>query len=191
MKQICIYSLLFLILSVSCQNSQQGTIVPVAQVQANDLATSDIQEVVEIKSSKRYIYTDSIDYMKFPRISSKEYNELQLSKVKEISEYDISYIAKGDVVLSNEKGKIISIYIVTGGEISEYLISYNSKGDLVDSVLVAYEDFVEYYSQVSSFIDKSGLVIQTVNFNYEEEEETSDTLTIKYELTNELRFKQS
>ena len=100
----------------------------------------------------------------------------------------------GRILLSNETGRIITIQVISDGEIMEYLVSYNSSGQLVDNMLVAYEDMVEYYSEVSSTIQSNNIIVQTVNFTYTDEQgdpiEDSDTTVAKYQISPEFKFIQ-
>ena len=59
-------------------------------------------------------------------------------------------------------------------------------------LLVAYEDMVEYYSEVSSKINSKEIIVQTINFTYSDNDddqvEKSDTAFVKYQITPEFKF---
>jgi hypothetical protein len=135
---------------------------------------------------------DSIDLTSITRLTQKEYNDLQLFNVKGLGGYGISDLSMGHILFSNENGRILTIHVITDGEITEYLLSYDKNGVLQDNLLVAYEDMVEYYSEISSKINSKEIVVQTVSFTYGNDEdelfEKSDTAFVKYQITPEFKF---
>ena len=167
---------------VSCQNKQ-----PQLENKSEDKKGISY---VELKETLIVPKADSIEYMPTEHLTSEEYDNLQLSRVKDLEGYHLSDLRMGRTLLSNDNGKIITINIITEGELTEYLLSYDATGNLVDNLIVAYEDLVEYYTSISSKLNSSGLHIQTVNFTYDEEDdsEESDTIIIKYTLTPDLKF---
>lgn len=182
MKKIYLFSFILITSLVSCQNKQ-----PEFQQQAQ-LDTLNIELSEMLLSSK----ADSIDLTKIKRLTQKEYNDLQLFNVKGLGGYGVSDLCMGHTLFSNENGKILTVHVVTDGEITEYLLSYDKSGTLQDNLLVAYEDMVEYYSEISSRIKSKEIVVQTVNFTYGNEEdelsEKSDTAFVKYQITPEFKF---
>lgn len=137
---------------------------------------------------------ENIDFDNLPRMTKVLYDSLQISKITYLQDYDTTYLSMGRILLSNETGRIITIQVISDGEIMEYLVSYNSSGQLVDNMLVAYEDMVEYYSEVSSTIQSNNIIVQTVNFTYTDEQgdpiEDSDTTVAKYQISPEFKFIQ-
>jgi len=182
MKKINLFGFILLITLVSCQNRQ-----PESPKQARlDTLNAEFSEI--LLSS----IADSIDLTNISRLTQKEYNDLQLFNVKGLGGYEISDLCMGRTLFSNENGKILTVHVVTDGEITEFLLSYDKSGNLQDNLLVAYEDMVEYYSEISSKINSKEIVVQTVNFTYGDEDdelsEKSDTAFVKYQITPEFKF---
>ncbi len=179
MKKIYFSAILISILTISCQTK------------SGDKNTAE-ELHVELNEDKLNVKPDSPNFKEPPHLSIAQYDSLQINKIKDLKDYDISYLSMGRTLLSNENGKIITIQVITDGEITEYLLSYDRNGNLVDNLIVAYEDMVEYYSQITSQINSNKVIIQTVNFSYEnlkgEEVEFSDTSTISYSISPELKF---
>lgn len=187
MKKICFFSFIFLtILFISCQPKTENNIVKsTIPIHLKDL------DVVIIDTALGNDF-ENIDFANLPRMTKALYDSLQISKIAYLQDYDTTYLSMGRILLSNENGRIITIQVISDGEIMEYLISYNSSGQLVDNMLVAYEDMVEYYSEISSKIQSNNIIVQTVNFTYTDEQgnpvELSDTALTKYQITPEFKF---
>lgn len=187
MKKICFFSFIFLtILFISCQPKTENNIVKsTIPIHLKDL------DVVIIDTALGNDF-ENIDFANLPRMTKALYDSLQISKIAYLQDYDTTYLSMGRILLSNENGRIITIQVISDGEIMEYLISYNSSGQLVDNMLVAYEDMVEYYSEISSKIQSNNIIVQTVNFTYTDEQgnpvEISDTALTKYQITPEFKF---
>ncbi|MDR0824030.1 MAG: hypothetical protein LBN74_02980 [Prevotella sp.] len=179
MKKIYLFNLILFTTFISCQNKQGGNL----QTQLDSLNV----ELTEITLSDK---GDSIDMTSVPRLTQKEYDDLQLSKVKGLEGYNLWDLSMGQVLLDSADGMILTIQIITDGEITEYLLSYDKERNLVDNLIVAYEDMVEYYSEVSSKISSNKITVQTVNFTYgdDDQDEISDTIVAKYRITPELKF---
>lgn len=135
---------------------------------------------------------DKMNFDSIKRLTQAEYDSLHLAQIKSLSDYGPNDLTMGRFLFEGENGKLLTIKIITEGEITEYLLSYDTKGKLVDSLIVAYEDMVEYYTQVSSSIKQNEILVQTINFSYDgadgNEEEKADTSLTKYQITPELRF---
>ncbi len=133
-----------------------------------------------------------IDFSQIPRLSQKEYDSLQIKSIEDLDGYDSQDLSMGHILFDSEDGKIITIRIITEGELTEYLLSYDRHGSLTDKLLVAYEDLVENYSQISSNIKSDTITIRTVNYSYDEkngeETEIADTIVSNYQITPELKF---
>lgn len=170
-----------LVICISCQNKPKNLVQP-------DLSSLDINIDETVLSYK----LDSTDLNLLPRLTQLQYDSLQLNLVTDLKGYDLGDLSMGRVLLASENGKIITIQIITGGEVSEYLLSYDRNGTLTDNLLVAYEDMVEYYSQISSNIKANKITVQTINYTYEDESgnpiEKSDTALMAYEITPDLKF---
>jgi len=134
----------------------------------------------------------NLDLTRIARLTQSQYDSLQLVNVEELTGYDINYLSMGSVLLENENGKIITVRIITDGEATEFLLSYDRNGILMDNLMVAYEDLVEYYSEVTSRIQSNKIAVKTINYTYGDESgntmEKSDTLIANYMLTNDLRI---
>ncbi len=135
---------------------------------------------------------NDIDFENLPCMTKAVYDSLQLNKVVGLDGYDTTYLSVGRVLLFNDKGKIITIQVVTDGELTEYLLSYDKDGNLRDNLIVAYEDMVENYSEITSIINDRQITVQSVEFSYFDENgetsETSDTAITKYDISPELKF---
>lgn len=179
MKKIYFFSIILAIILFSCQNKQG---------QQSRLEPLHI-ELEKITLSNK---ADDIDLMKISRLTQIQYDSLQLDKVKELQGYDISDLTMGKMLLNNDSGKMLTVQIITDGEITELLLSYDKNGNLVDNLIVAYEDLVEYYKEVTSLINTDKITVQTINYNYfdvgNNTIETSDTIVTNYAITPDLKF---
>lgn len=191
MKKIYLFNIILVTIFVSCQNKQEntsiGSTLPLSTI------PSQIKSLdVVLNNTTLGNNFENIDFDKLPRLSMALYDSLKLSMVDELKGYDTTYLSMGRILLENENGKIITVQVITDGEITEHLLSYDKDGKLVDNLIVAYEDVVEYYSQVSSKINSNQIIVQTVNFTYAETDkgspELSDTIIKKYKITPEFRF---
>lgn len=182
MKKVNLFSFILLsVLLFSCGNKQ----VKDAQPQLSSLN-------IELQETALSTKLKDIDLTRLPRLTPEEYDRMQLARVKNLEGYDLSDLTMGEILFANEQGKILTIKVITDGEITEYLLSYDKNGNLLDNLLVAYEDMVEYYSEVSSKINSNKIIVQTVNFTYGDEDgsnaEKSDTAFTNYQITPELRI---
>jgi len=182
MKTASIFGLIaFSLVLFSCGNRQAGE----QQTKVNNLNV----KLDEIALSNKL---NTIDLTKVKRLSQAQYDSLQLAKVEGLQGYDIQDLTMGRILLSNENGRILTIQVVTDGEITEYLLSYDNNGNLLGNLLVAYEDMVEYYSEVTSRINSNRIMVQTVNFTYGDESgntlEKADTAVVNYQITGDLRI---
>lgn len=181
MKRIYLFGLIFTVISVSCQKKQ----ISLYETQLNPLKVDIVD--ISLESS-----SNSIDLTKIQRLTQEQYNSLQLEKVKGLEGYELSDLSMGQTLLDNENGKILTIQIITDGEITEYLLSYDKNGNLIDNLIVAYEDMVEYYSEISSKIKSNEIIVQTINYTYDEVNSdsggTADTAIVKYQITPEFKF---
>jgi len=182
MKKIYLFCFILLVIFLSCQNKQKE-IEPPARLDSLHI------RLEETTLSNK---AESIDLMTISRLSQSRYDSLQLAKVKELEGYDIADLTMGKILLSNDNGKMLTVQVITDGEITELLLSYDKDGNLVDNLIVAYEDMVEYYSQITSSINSDSITVQTINYIYSDSEdntqETSDTIITKYKITPEFRF---
>lgn len=186
MRKIILYNFIFPVILISC-SANQG--------QANNTADGNpVQQILHVELNETAIGRnfDNIDLASIPRISAVAYDSLQLNKVAGLQGYDTADMCLGRVLWTTENGKIITIQVITDGEITEYLLSYDKDGNLMDNLIVAYEDMVENYSEVSSVINERQITVQSVEFNYFEEDgestETADTAITRYQISPELRF---
>lgn len=181
MKKICLLGLIFTVISVSCQKKQ----INLYETQLNPLKV-DLAEVSLNSSS------NPVDLTKIQRLTQEQYNSLQLEKVKGLEGYELNDLCLGQTLLDNQNGKILTIQVVTDGEITEYLLSYDKDGNLIDNLIVAYEDMVEYYSEVSSKIKSNEIIVQTINYTYDEMDNdlggTADTAIAKYQISPDFKF---
>ena len=181
MKKIYLFSFIFLVTIVSCQNKQ-------SEIKQAQLDTLNV-ELSETQLSNK---ADSMDLTNIARQTEKEYTDLQLFNVKGLEGYSAEDLSMGRILLANDNGKILSVLVITDCEITEYLLCYDKSGNLQDNLLVAYEDMVEYYSEVSTKINSKEIIVQTINFTYSDSDddqvEKSDTAFVKYQITPEFKF---
>lgn len=170
------------IIFVSCNNKSKES----------DTKNSSSVNSIIIEDSLLGQNLDKMNLDSIKRLTQAEYDSLHLAQIKSLSDYGPNDLTMGRFLFEGENGKLLTIKIITEGEITEYLLSYDTKGKLVDSLIVAYEDMVEYYTQVSSSIKQNEILVQTINFSYDgidgNEEEKADTSLTKYQITPELRF---
>lgn len=176
--------ILFFILSLSACNSKSK--------KEADVSTLSLPDKIVLQDSTLGKYFDVIDFNKLKRLSQAEYDSLHLVQINSLSGYGLEDLTMGQILFNGVNGKLLTLHVITEGEITEYLLSYDPKGNLVDSLIVAYEDMVDYYTEVSTLIKKNEILVQTVNFTYDgkdgNEETASDTSMTKYQITPSLRF---
>lgn len=135
---------------------------------------------------------DSSTLSILPRLSQQEYDDLQISSIEDLTGYDSQDLSMGKILIDSEDGKVISVHIATEGELTEYLLSYDKDGMIKSKLLVAYEDLVENYCQISSTIKSGTITIQTINYTYSEsdslENDIADTITTYYHISPEFEF---
>lgn len=156
-----------------------------------EVSPQSIPDEIILEDSTLGQYFDKIDFTKLKRLTQAQYDSLQLKQINSLSDYGLEDLSMGKTLFEGGSGKLLTLQVITEGEITEYLLSYDTKGNLVDSLVVAYEDMVEYYTQISSLIKKNQILVQTINFTYDGNngnEEESDTTIAKYQITPELRF---
>lgn len=176
--------ILFLVLSLSSCDSKSK--------KEADVSTLSLPDKIVFQDSTLGKYFDVIDFSKLKRLTQAEYDSLHLVQINSLSGYDLEDLTMGQILFNGANGKLLTLKVITEGEITEYLLSYDPKGNLVDSLIVAYEDMVDYYSEVTTIIRKNQILVQTVNFTYDgkdgNEETASDTSMTKYRITPSLRF---
>lgn len=122
-------------------------------------------------------------------LSLAEYDSLGLDKLSFIGPYGEFQYEKGEELLKSRNKKLLTIKSISSGEISEYLLGYVDN-QVSDSLLVTYEDNVEYFSKVSSIIAKDTITVMAINWDYSGMKEISDTIISKYIITPELKFEE-
>lgn len=144
--------------------------------------------VVEIPTT---IFDDNWNKLdqKSKLLSHEEFDALQLGDLSFIGAYGDFQYEEGKTLLDQADKKLLTIKTISSGEISEYLLGYVDQ-NISDSLLVAYEDNVEYYSKVSSTIAKDTITVMAINWDYSGMEEISDTIISRYIITPELRFEE-
>lgn len=122
-------------------------------------------------------------------LSLAEYDSLGLGKLSFIGPYGELQYEKGEVLLKSDNKELLTIKTISSGEISEYLLGYVNN-QVSDSLLVAYEDNVEYFSKVSSVITKDTITVMAINWDYSGMKEIVDTIISRYIITPELKFEE-
>lgn len=186
MKKYYVVFFLFFLISTSCQKKKETELIvyPI-HAEINPLRIDPTVSRIDSQFA-------DVDITTIARLTKADYDALQLSKVKALEGYDYNDLSSGRTILSDENGKLLIVQVITDGEVAEFLLSYDKDGKLVDNLMVAYEDMVEYYREVSSKIDTNKITVQTVDFTYEDENgnpvELSDTSILKYQITPEFQF---
>lgn len=138
------------------------------------------------KEAVSFSVPDSIDMAKLSKIDFDQYESLQLdSVVRNFDELDV-YLGMSYPL---ESGKLQTVWAISSGEASIYLVSYRDNA-MIDYATVAYSDWVEYYSSTTSILMNNELVVQTLEYNYDESEdvERNDTLISQYKISPDLKF---
>lgn len=120
-------------------------------------------------------------------LSQAEYDSLKLGTLSFIPPYGDLQYELGGVLINEDNKKLLTVKSVASGEISEYLLGYINN-NITDSLLVAYEDNVEYYSATSSTIEGNTINVRTINWDYSGAKEIADTIITEYQITPELTF---
>lgn len=124
------------------------------------------------------------------KITQTTYDSLQLSQLKFIPNYNNAQFVY-DVLLDNDSTslKMTSVTIINSGEILEYLISYHNNV-LIDSIMVYYEDNVEYYQQIYSSLNNDTITITHITTREDVDNliSTNDTIQEKYFVSPTLQF---
>ncbi|MCD7971890.1 MAG: hypothetical protein LUG18_04370 [Candidatus Azobacteroides sp.] len=184
MKKYSIFIFIIFIIHFSCKNQKDTC--------ARTLPESWNSVCIEFDHGELAENYNNIDFNQFPCLTSSQYDSLQLDKVNELEGFDPAYLSINRKVVSNDKGNIISVKLLANGQISECLISYDKDGNLIDDLTVAYEDLVEAESRIYSEMTANLITIRSIDFVYPEKEEElvgiSDTVTLRYEITPDLRF---
>ena len=95
MKKIYLFSFIFLVTIVSCQNKQSEN----KQAQLDTLN-------VELSETQLSNKADSMDLTDIARLTEKEYTDLQLFNVKGLEGYSAEDLSMGRILLANENGKM-------------------------------------------------------------------------------------
>lgn len=122
-------------------------------------------------------------------LSKQTFDSLKLNTLTFLPPYEDLDFQIGKTLLNTDNKKLLTIKAIASGEISEYLLGYIG-GNITDSLLVAYEDNVEYYSATYSTIENNKITVTTVNRSYDGPEEVADTIVTKYNITPELTFEE-
>lgn len=121
------------------------------------------------------------------QLSREEYDALNLGQLSFMSNFEDLQYDKGTILIEDNNRKLLTIKTISSGEIAEYLLGYVNN-IVTDSLLVAYEDNVEYFSTTSSVINNDKITVTTINSDYSGLEEASDTIVNSYRITPELTF---
>lgn len=124
------------------------------------------------------------------RIDRYTYDSLNLSKLNFIPSYNSADFVY-DVLLNNDSThlKVATITIINSGEILEYLISYQNN-ELVDTLMVYYEDNVEYNQQMYSNLSKDTIFRTCITAGDDSDNLViiSDTIQERYFVSPTLHF---
>lgn len=124
------------------------------------------------------------------KLSEAQYDSLRLNNLSFLPAFDDLEYQIGQVLVNEKDVKLLTIKAVASGEVSEYLLGYQNN-KITDSLLVAYEDAVEYYSRTSSSIKGNLIESTTINWDYNDQgKETADTMISYYRITPQLKFEE-
>lgn len=129
----------------------------------------------------------NIAYDAKKNLSKETFDSLKLNTLTFLPPYEDLDFQIGKIILDTEHKKLLSVKAIASGEISEYLLGYIDN-NITDSLLIAYEDNVEYYSTTASTIKDSKITVTTINSNYDGPQETADTIITIYNITPNLTF---
>lgn len=121
------------------------------------------------------------------QLTEEEYNALNLGKLTFIPDFGELQYEIGATLIDEPTRKLLTVKAVSSGEISEYLLGYVNDV-ITDSLLVAYEDNVEYFSSTSAILEGNKITVTTIDFDYSGTEEVSDTISTSYIISKELIF---
>lgn len=122
-------------------------------------------------------------------LDKQTYDSLKLGKLSFMSEYGTLDYQIGDILFNVGNKKLLSVKAIASGEIAEYLLGYVND-NITDSLLVAYEDNVEYYSTTYSTVRDNTIITTTIDLNNEGTKEISDTTIVRYHITPEMTFEE-
>lgn len=118
-------------------------------------------------------------------LSSNQYDSLQLDKITHLP-YTLNDKFSYRIISNKNQQQLLVLKLDIESEIYQYLLAYNSDGVLVSHLLVSYEDFVEYFSTISSAIKDDIIEVKTIDWG----EEKSDTIIETYKIMPNLTFEQ-
>lgn len=121
------------------------------------------------------------------QLTKEEYKALNLDKLSFIPDFGELQYEIGSNLIDEPARKLLTVKAVSSGEISEYLLGYVNN-TITDSLLVAYEDNVEYFSNTSAVLEGNKITVTTIDFDYSGTEEVSDTIKTSYIISKELTF---
>lgn len=121
------------------------------------------------------------------QLTEEEYKSLNLGKLSFIPDFGELQYEIGSTLIDEPTRKLLTVKTVSSGEISEYLLGYVNN-TITDSLLVAYEDNVEYFSNTSAVLEGNKITVTTIDFDYSGTEEVSDTISTSYIISKELIF---
>lgn len=187
MRKILFTTLIFLLITLSFSNCWKKK-------------TNESNPITQIDSSESLISETEIEYMDFgdnwnvaydskQNLSKEAFDSLKLNSLTFLPPYEDLDFQIGRVILNTDHKKLLSVKAIASGEISEYLLGYMNNS-ITDSLLIAYEDNVEYYSSTSSIIKGNVVIVTTINHDYEGVKEISDTINSRYVITPELKFEE-
>lgn len=184
MKQILATSIIFAtvtILTLSCGGKAKNNSTDTQQD-----ATS--VEYANIELSEKH-FGDNWNQLENSQtmLTKEEYDALNLGKLSFIPAYEDLQYEIGSTLVDEPTRKLFTIKTIASGEISEYLLGYINNC-VTDSLLISYEDSVEYFSETSSIINGNKITVTTVNFDYSGTEEVADTIKTSYTISKELTF---
>lgn len=120
-------------------------------------------------------------------LTKEQYDALNLGALSFIPEFGELQYEIGSTLIDEPTRKLLTIKTIASGEISEYLLGYINN-IVTDSLLISYEDNVEYFSETSSVINGNKITVTTIDFDYSGEAEIADTIRTSYIISKELTF---
>ena len=182
-KNFILLAFLFstLVIISSCGKKKQSE-------NSNTAATGTITTNVELNIEHAQFDNNwNVQYDENKNLSKEEFDNMKLGTLSFMPVFGDVDFQIGQILFSTEKEKLLTVKAIASGEISEYLLSYIN-GNITDSLLVAYEDNVEYYSETSSKIENNRVTVTTVNRDSSGDEESLDSISTIYEISPKLTF---
>lgn len=185
MKRILVTSITFIsiaLISISCGGGK-------AKENSSDSKEGSVAtEYTNVELSEKH-FGDNWNQLESSQtmLTKEEYDALNLGALSFIPEFGELQYEIGSTLIDEPTRKLLTVKTIASGEISEYLLGYINN-NVTDSLLISYEDNVEYFSEISSVLNGNKITVTTIDFDYSGEAEIADTIRTSYIISKELTF---